>query len=219
MLKLEQVHKIYQHSLGKVHALKNISIEVQLNKWTSLIGPSGSGKSTLLYVLGLLTQINQGQILFDFDNITNFSESKKSKIRKNHFGFVFQSFHLLPNLKAIDNVALPMFYHSMSKKDILKKAHHALDKVNLSHRVEHYPYQLSGGEQQRVAIARAIVTSPKFIFADEPTGNLDHETGMQILGIFRDLKKEGHTIVMATHDLSIAQSTDHIISLKDGEII
>jgi putative ABC transport system ATP-binding protein len=182
------------------------------------MGPSGSGKSTLMNIVGCLDTPSKGTYLLNDKNVGNLDEEQLAGIRNREIGFVFQKFHLLPRSSALENVALPLKYASVKQSERLIRAEEVLDKVGLSHRLTHKPTELSGGEQQRVAIARALVNSPSILFADEPTGNLDSKTGHEVLEIFKDLNKRGQTIVVITHEQAIAEQSQRIITIKDGEI-
>jgi putative ABC transport system ATP-binding protein len=182
------------------------------------MGPSGSGKSTLMNIVGCLDTPSKGTYLLNDKNVGNLDEEQLAGIRNREIGFVFQKFHLLPRSSALENVALPLKYASVKQSERLIRAEEVLDKVGLSHRLTHKPTELSGGEQQRVAIARALVNTPSILFADEPTGNLDSKTGHEVLEIFKDLNKRGQTIVVITHERAIAEQSQRIITIKDGEI-
>ena len=218
MIQLEHVHK--SHDLGEtfVHALRGVSFSIEVGEFVSIMGPSGSGKSTLMNIVGCLDTPSKGTYLLNDKNVGNLDEEQLAGIRNREIGFVFQKFHLLPRSSALENVALPLKYASVKQSERLIRAEEVLDKVGLSHRLTHKPTELSGGEQQRVAIARALVNSPSILFADEPTGNLDSKTGHQVLEIFKDLNKRGQTIVVITHEQAIAEQSQRIITIKDGEI-
>lgn len=205
---------------GKVDAVKDVSFEVKEGEFLSIQGHSGSGKTTLLSLLAGLEKINEGEILFNEIDLTKMSEDELALFRRDNVGIVFQSFNLIQTLNVVENIALPLFPTEKTKEDMIKKAERIADDVGLSHRLTHYPNELSGGEQQRVAIARALINNPKLIFADEPTGNLDTKTGKEIMKLLRELnKKKNLTFIIVTHDDDIAKNSDRIIKLKDGEII
>lgn len=220
IIKLSGVNKIYRTKEIETQALENVNISVEPGEFVSIMGPSGCGKSTLLNIIGLLDKPTSGSVEIDGVNLDSTTDRKLAAFRNEHLGFVFQSFHLINSINVMDNVEVPLLYRHMSaaKRRELSKA--VLDKVGLSHRLKHYPSQLSGGQCQRVAIARAIVGSPDIILADEPTGNLDSKMGHEIMDILHRLNKEdGKTIVMVTHNESQAAQTDRIIRFFDGRQI
>ena len=218
MIQVEDVHKSYDLGETFDHALRGVSFSIEVGEFVSIMGPSGSGKSTLMNIVGCLDTPSKGTYLLNDKNVGNLDEEQLAGIRNREIGFVFQKFHLLPRSSALENVALPLKYASVKQSERLIRAEEVLDKVGLSHRLTHKPTELSGGEQQRVAIARALVNSPSILFADEPTGNLDSKTGHQVLEIFKDLNKRGQTIVVITHERAIAEQSQRIITIKDGEI-
>ena len=218
MIELKNISKIYQMGAVEVPALKDISLKIEDGEFIAIMGPSGSGKSTLLNILGCLDIPTDGEFLFDGVNVSKFSESRLAYIRNENIGFVFQTFNLLPRLTALSNVELPLIYagdHSKRKEIALN----ALRSVNLEERAHHRPRELSGGQQQRVAIARALVNQPSLILADEPTGNLDSKSGREIMSILTEQHKKGITIILITHDDSVASNARRIIRLKDGQIV
>jgi len=217
MIQLQKVTKIYRKNENAVvHALQDISLSIQPGEFVAIIGPSGSGKSTLMNIIGLLDRPTSGSYFLDDRLVSGLSIDELAKIRNQKVGFVFQSFHLLARTSALENVELPLIYSDRS--DFAELAKKALKAVGLEDRVHHDPSELSGGEQQRVAIARALVNDPEIIFADEPTGNLDSRSGMEIISIFQDLNKNGRTIVLITHDQNIADHAQRIIHIADGKI-
>ncbi len=217
MISLENVDKVYQTERVETLALHNINLDVAPGEFVSVMGPSGCGKSTLLNLIGLLDRATRGSLALGGNTINGAGDGKLARLRNEKLGFVFQSFHLVPDLKVIDNVEIPLLYRKMSGSERRKVAAAALDRVGLASRTLHYPTQLSGGQQQRVAIARAIVGQPPILLADEPTGNLDSQMGDEIMEILHDLnKKDGTTIVMVTHDDRFARRTDRIVRLFDG---
>ncbi len=218
MIKLENVEKIYRTKTLETLALSKISIHIEKGEFLSIMGPSGCGKSTLLNLIGLLDNPTKGKIMLDNADVNALNDKKQAYMRNQKIGFVFQSFHLIPDISVLDNVELPLLYRKgVSAKERRKKAIAALEKVGLSARMKHYPTQLSGGQSQRVAIARSIVGEPEIILADEPTGNLDSAMGSEIMEILKDLnEKEKTTIIMVTHDELLAQRTQRIIRLFDG---
>ncbi len=217
MIKLENIDKVYRTERVETLALHNINLDVAPGEFVSVMGPSGCGKSTLLNLMGLLDRPTSGKLELAGNTINGAGDGKLAKFRNEKLGFVFQTFHLVPDLKVIDNVEIPLLYRKMSASERRKRAAAALDRVGLSSRMHHFPTQLSGGQQQRVAIARAIVGNPKILLADEPTGNLDSQMGEEIMEILHGLNKtDGTTIVMVTHDDRFARRTDRIVRLFDG---
>ena len=217
MLQLKNVIKKYQTENIETTALYNINLNIQKGEFVSIMGPSGCGKSTLLNVIGLIDSPTEGDILFG-DQLTSKMNAKElAKFRNKNLGFIFQSFHLINDLKVIDNVELPLIYRKMSNTERRRRAEEALEKVGLKNRMNHYPAQLSGGQRQRVAIARAIVGEPELILADEPTGNLDSKNGNDVMQILLDMNQTSNTtIIMVTHDESMAKQTERLIRLYDG---
>jgi putative ABC transport system ATP-binding protein len=220
ILKIKDVSKTYQLDGVEINALKNINIEIKKGEFASIIGPSGSGKSTLMHLIGALDTPSNGKIYIDKSDISTLNEKQLAQIRNEKIGFVFQQFNLLPKTSALQNVMLPLQYsrkkNKTSRQDLAKKI---LEKVSLGDRLKNTPNQLSGGQQQRVAIARALINNPSIILADEPTGNLDSKTGKEIMQMFKDLNKEGNTVIIVTHDPDIANQTNRQIKIKDGEIV
>ncbi|MBU0728039.1 ABC transporter ATP-binding protein [Patescibacteria group bacterium] len=198
--------------------LKDVSFKIEKGEFIAITGPSGSGKSTLLHIIGFLDDQTKGIYCFDSKCLGDYTEDEIAEVRNSEMGFVFQAFNLLSRTSVLDNVKLPLLYSKIPEKEWENLAMSAIKEVGLEHRLDHTSSQLSGGEKQRVAIARALVSQPKVIFADEPTGNLDSKTGKKILKTLRDLNKKGHTIVLITHDQSIAKSADRIIHMIDGKI-
>jgi putative ABC transport system ATP-binding protein len=210
--------KTYWRGKVAVDALQGISINILPNDYISIMGPSGSGKSTLVHILSCLDSPTSGEYYLEDKLVSNYTDQELAKVRNEFFGFVFQSFSLLPRLSALDNVAMPLIYAGVKRQERKIKAQRILKRVGLDDRMLHRPNEMSGGECQRVAIARSLVNNPKVIFADEPTGNLDSKTGMEIMGLFDSLVSEGNTVVMVTHDISVANHAKRIIKLKDGRI-
>jgi putative ABC transport system ATP-binding protein len=220
MIKLTNLEKIYRTSSIETVALNSINLHIARGEFVSIMGPSGCGKSTLLNMMGLLDAPSKGQVEIDQSAVTSFNDKTLAQLRNQKIGFVFQSYHLINDLNVVDNVELPLLYRKgISGKDRRQKALAALNKVGLNARTKHYPNQLSGGQCQRVAIARAIVGEPEIILADEPTGNLDSEMGAEIMSILMNLHYDKTTIVMVTHDESLAKKTQRIIRLFDGSIV
>jgi putative ABC transport system ATP-binding protein len=217
MIGLQEIEKVYRTDRIETVALINVNLEVREGEFISIMGPSGCGKSTLLNLMGLLDVPSKGTVQINGSAITSRSDRALASIRNREIGFVFQTFHLIPDLAVVDNVEIPLLYRRMSSRDRRAAALKALDRVGLSSRVHHFPSQLSGGQQQRVAIARAIVGSPRILLADEPTGNLDSQMGDEIMSILKQLNQEERaTIVMVTHDQQKAEQTGRIVRLFDG---
>lgn len=215
----ENVTKVYRKGSSQVHALRGVTLEIQDGESVAIMGPSGSGKSTLLYVLGILATPTSGRVLIDGKNATVLDDITRSALRNKHIGFVFQSYNLLAGLTALDNVALPMKYAGIGTRMRRQKAMELLKMVGLEDRANHYPSELSGGEEQRVAIARALANNPKVILADEPTGNLDSATGKQILALLSEANARGTTLVVVTHDPTVADICRRVVKLRDGVIV
>ena len=219
VLRLEHIFKTYQQGEISVQALKDINLTVEENEFVSIMGTSGSGKSTMMNILGCLDKPTQGEYYLENEDVSKMKDDELAVIRNKKIGFVFQSFNLLPKLSALENVELPMVYADVSKKIRTEKAMEALEKVGLGQRVYHKPNELSGGQRQRVAIARSLVNDPAILMADEPTGNLDSRSTVEIMEIFQHLNEEGVTIIMVTHEPDVAQYTKRIVVFKDGRII
>lgn len=219
VLEAHDLDKIYSLDGGSVHAVKGVNLTINQGEFVAIMGSSGSGKSTLMHLLGCLDTPTKGKVVFEGRDVSALSEVELSRIRNQKIGFVFQTFNLLPRTSALANVELPLLYDRYRPDKMTEKARQSLDAVGLSHRADHQPSQLSGGEQQRVAIARALVNRPSIIFADEPTGNLDSVSGKEIMEIFNNLNQQGHTIVVVTHEPHIAAYAKRVIELKDGKII
>ncbi len=220
LLEAKSLVKVYQMGQTEVRALKGIDLKIDSGEFVSITGFSGSGKSTLMHVLGCLDNPTSGSYFLDGIDVSKAGRDDLARIRNQKIGFVFQKFYLLPDLTALDNVAIPRLFAGISEREARKDAEKLLGLVNLAERMDHYPYQLSGGQQQRVAIARALVNSPRIVFGDEPTGNLDMATGKIIMDIFKTLnEQQGVTVIMVTHEPSIAAKTKRIIELVDGKII
>jgi putative ABC transport system ATP-binding protein len=217
MIRLQNIQKVYRTDTIETLALNSISLDIEKGEFLSVMGPSGCGKSTLLNLMGLLDAPTKGDIKIDEQKTDNLSDKQLAQFRNKKLGFIFQSYHLINDLKVLDNVALPLLYRSSSERERKQLATEALEKVGLNNRVKHFPTQLSGGQKQRVAIARAIVGRPEIILADEPTGNLDSAMGGEVMDILLHLNKnEGTTIVMVTHDENMAKKTHRLMRLFDG---
>lgn len=217
ILSLKDVSLSLRSNAGMISILKKITLDVPPSQSIGLVGPSGSGKSSLLMLLGGLEKVTSGQIKINGQNITNLSEDKLARFRRDTMGIVFQSFHLIPTMTALENVATPL--ELMGQADAFNKARDMLDMVGLSHRADHMPAQMSGGEQQRTALARAAVTRPKILLADEPTGNLDGPNGVAIMDLLFNLRDEfGSTLILVTHAPELAQRCDRVVYLRDGDI-
>ena len=216
MITLTNVNKVYQTDRIETLALQNINLDVRKGEFVSIMGPSGCGKSTLLNLMGLLDAPSSGTVSLESEPVASYRDSALSRLRNEKLGFVFQTFHLVNDLRVLDNVEIPLLYRKMRASERRKLALAALDRVGLSSRAKHFPSQLSGGQQQRVAIARAIAGQPRLLLADEPTGNLDSHMGDEIMGILEDLNREGTTVVMVTHDQRLAEKTHRTVRLFDG---
>ena len=218
MIQLTDVCKFYQVGDDRVRALDHANLHIYPREFVSVIGPSGSGKSTLMNIIGCLDVSDAGQYLLDGLPIESYTENQLARIRNEKIGFVFQQFNLIPKLTAEENVELPLIYQKVPRAERQRRVKEALEKVNLYPRAKHLPTELSGGQQQRVAIARAIVTKPKLILADEPTGALDSKTSQEIIDIFHDLHRQGNTIVLITHDNDVARQAERSVHILDGQI-
>ncbi|WP_044840659.1 ABC transporter ATP-binding protein [Thalassomonas viridans] len=219
MIQIKKLNRVYGHGESRIHALANVSLVIEKNEFIAIMGASGSGKSTLMNILGCLDTPSSGEYLLSNKSVINIDDYQLSKIRHEKIGFIFQTFHLLLRLTALDNVLLPLRYSGLSVEQARQRGLEMLNKVGLSARVHHKPYEMSGGQRQRVAIARALVNRPQVIFADEPTGNLDSKTSQEIMQLLLELHRGGQTIVMVTHEEAIAAYAQRIIKMKDGLII
>ena len=219
MIKSENVKKVFRTEDVETWALREVSLEVKAGEFVAIMGPSGCGKSTLLNILGLLSSPSEGTYMLDGKDVSTLSESDRIKLRKGALGFVFQSFNLIDELNVSENIELPLLYMGVSAKERKEAVKAVIDRVAMGHRAKHFPAQLSGGQQQRVAIARAVISNPKLILADEPTGNLDSKNGREVMELLKELHREGTTIVMVTHSQRDASYADRIINLFDGQIV
>ncbi len=219
IIELKNLNKSYKTGAGELHVLKNLNLSIERGEFLSIMGKSGSGKTTLLNIIGLLDNFNSGEYIFDGEDITDFSENRKSEFRNSHIGFIFQQFHLIQSLDIYKNIELPLLYgkEKLSKKEMDERIKMRLDQVGLLDKMKSRPFELSGGQQQRIAIARALVTEAPLILADEPTGALDSRTGVEIMDILKKLNDEGKTIIMVTHDPDLKKYTTRDIFLADGE--
>lgn len=216
IIQLSKIAKSYTIGTEEIHALRSISLEIFKNEYVALMGPSGSGKSTLMNVLGCLDTPSSGEYVLNGISVAKMLDNALAEVRNKEIGFVFQSFNLLPRSTALDNVILPLIYAGYSKTDRIKRGKEVLEQVGLGNRIMHKPNELSGGQRQRVAIARALVNKPAIILADEPTGNLDSKTSVEIMGLFEEIHRNGNTIILVTHEEDIAQHAHRIVRLKDG---
>ncbi len=219
LIELKNVSKDYQNEEIVTPVLHDLNFNIQKGEFVAIMGPSGSGKSTLMHILGFLDKITKGEFLFEGKDVSTLSDDDLAVMRGKSIGFVFQAFHLLPRTTVLENVMLPLIYSQVPAEDRIVRAKAALDSVGLSHRLDFSPSQLSGGEKQRVAIARALVNNPSVIFADEPTGNLDSKSGLQVMKILQNLNDQGHTIILVTHEKYTADHSKRILRIKDGEIV
>lgn len=216
VISVKDLKKTYIMGLTQVNALQSVSIDISKNEYVALMGPSGSGKSTLMNLLGCLDTPTSGEYWLNGTNVSSMSDGELAEVRNKEIGFVFQTFNLLPRLSALENVALPLVYAGMSKSHRLERAEEVLKSVGLADRMDHKPNELSGGQRQRVAIARALVNKPSIILADEPTGNLDTKTSIEIMGILEEIHNQGNTIILVTHEADIAEHAHRIVRLRDG---
>ena len=219
MIKITDLTKVYRTEEVETTALNSLSLEVKQGEFVSIMGTSGCGKSTLLNIIGLLDMPNGGSYLFDGTEVAKFKEKQRANLRKANIGFVFQNFNLIDELSVYENVELPLIYNKVPKSERKTRVIEILERIGIAHRAKHFPLQLSGGQQQRVAVARALVTNPKLILADEPTGNLDSKNGNEVMELLTELHTNGATIIMVTHSSYDAKFSSRVITLKDGVIV
>lgn len=219
MISVKNIVKTYTTGTETLVALDNVSLEIMAGEFTAIMGPSGSGKSTLMNILGLLDRFDSGTYILNGQNVSDLTDKESAKIRNKEIGFIFQSFNLMPRMSVLENVELPLVYAGVKAKERKERALKALERVGLSNRVKHKPNEISGGQKQRVAIARAIVNNPSVLMADEPTGNLDSKTTVDIMRIFQELNAEGTTILMVTHESAVALYTKRILTFNDGALV
>lgn len=218
IISLKNIRRSYQIGEETIHALSDLSLSIAKNEYVALMGPSGSGKSTLMNIIGCLDTPSAGEYILNGQSVANMSDNDLAAVRNKEIGFVFQTFNLLPRASTLENVALPLVYAGFSKAEREKRALEVLESVGLGNRVKHKPNELSGGQRQRVAVARALVNHPSIILADEPTGNLDSKTSVEIMGLFEEIHKLGNTVVLVTHEEDIALHAHRIVRLKDGRV-
>jgi putative ABC transport system ATP-binding protein len=218
LIDIQNIKKTYIMGDQMVHALRSVDLKIYKGDYVALMGPSGSGKSTLMNMIGCLDSPTEGKYILNGKDVSDMSDDELAEIRNVEIGFVFQTFNLIPRLSALENVALPLIYAGWSKSKRIERAKHVLESVGLGDRMEHKPNELSGGQRQRVAVARALVNNPSLILADEPTGNLDSKTSIEIMALFEEIHSKGNTIVLVTHEPDIANHTHRIVRLKDGVV-
>jgi len=220
IIQIQNLKKQYENEEVITEVLFGLDFEIKKGEFVAMMGPSGSGKSTLMHILGFLDKLTTGKYLFEGQDVSVLDDDQLAEMRGNKIGFIFQAFNLLPRTTVLENVMMPLVYTKMSKEERVKRAEKAIESVGLSHRIGNLSNQLSGGEKQRVAIARALVNDPSIIFADEPTGNLDSKSGLQVMKILQDLNiKQGHTIILVTHEKYTAEHAERILKMKDGLIV
>ena len=219
MINTNELTRVFRTEEVETTALNKVNVSIKEGEFVAVMGPSGCGKSTLLNILGLLDSPSTGDFMFLGENVSGYNERQRAKLRKRNIGFVFQNFNLIDQLTVFENVELPLIYLGLSAKERKEKVEYALEQMQISHRKKHYPNQLSGGQQQRVAVARAVVSKPKFILADEPTGNLDSAHGEEVMNLLAELNQNGTTIIMVTHSQRDAEYAQRVIMLFDGQVI
>lgn len=216
LITIKDIGRKYVIGSEVIHALKSVTLTINKGEFVALMGPSGSGKSTLMNILGCLDTPTHGEYILNGIDVSHMSDNELAEVRNSEIGFVFQTFNLLPRNSALDNVALPLIYAGVNKEDRQKRAKQALENVGLANRIDHRPNELSGGQRQRVAVARALINNPSIILADEPTGNLDTKTSIEIMGLIEDIHAKGNTIILVTHEEDIAQHAHRIVRMRDG---
>jgi len=219
VIRLREISKVYDTGENSVHALRGVTLSIAKGEYVAIMGPSGSGKSTLMHIVGCLDTPTGGEYVLAGERVSEMTSWSLARVRNKHIGFVFQTFNLLPRASILRNVELPMMYGGISRSKRRQRATDMLARLGLGDRVKNLPSQLSGGQRQRVAIARALVNDPSIVLADEPTGNLDTKTGEEILAIFDELNKQGHTVILVTHDHAVARHTQRVITLVDGQVV
>ena len=219
IIRLEHINKIYHPGENEIRALSDVSLTVHKGEFVAIVGQSGSGKSTLMNLLGCLDTPTDGAYILEGSDVSTLSDQQLSAIRNRQIGFIFQGFNLIPSLTALENVELPLIYRGVGREERRRAARESLERVGLSNRMRHRPAEMSGGQQQRVAIARAIAAHPPILLADEPTGNLDSASGADVMDILRSLNRDGHTVILITHDSGIAATIDRVVHIQDGQII
>lgn len=218
IIKLQEISRLYHMGFETIHALRSITTTIDKNEYVAMMGPSGSGKSTLMNIMGCLDSPSGGKYWLNDIEVSEMTDNELAEVRNKQIGFIFQTFNLLPRSTALENVALPLVYSGMAKEERIQRAEEALKSVGLGDRMTHRPNELSGGQRQRVAVARALVNNPAIILADEPTGNLDSKTSIEIMGLFEEIHEQGNTIIVVTHEEDIARHAHRIIRLHDGMI-
>lgn len=219
IIRLEHISKIYHPGENEIRALSDVSLTIHKGEFVAIVGQSGSGKSTLMNLLGCLDTPTDGAYILEGSDVSTLSDQQLSAIRNRQIGFIFQGFNLIPSLTALENVELPLIYRGVGREERRRAARESLERVGLSNRMRHRPAEMSGGQQQRVAIARAIAAHPPILLADEPTGNLDSTSGADVMDILRSLNRDGHTVILITHDSGIAAAIDRVVHIQDGQII
>ncbi|NVK24813.1 MAG: ABC transporter ATP-binding protein [Gammaproteobacteria bacterium] len=219
MLHIKNLYKYFRTEDVETIALQNVNIEIESGEFVAIMGPSGCGKSTLLNIIGMLDSPSDGQYMFNHEDVAQYTESQLADIRKQHIGFIFQSFNLIDELSVTENIELALLYHGISAKERKDRVRTVMERVGIDHRANHMPSQLSGGQQQRVAVARAVVGNQRVILADEPTGNLDSQHGLEVMEMLQSLNKEGTTIIMVTHSPEHARFATRAINLLDGQVV
>ena len=219
IIRLEHISKIYHPGENEIRALSDVSLTIHKGEFVAIVGQSGSGKSTLMNLLGCLDTPSEGAYILEGSDVSTLSDHQLSAIRNRQIGFIFQGFNLIPSLTALENVELPLIYRGVGREERRRTARESLERVGLGNRIRHRPAEMSGGQQQRAAIARAIAAHPPILLADEPTGNLDSASGADVMEILRSLNRDGHTVILITHDSGIAATIDRVVHIQDGQIV